>query len=327
MLALDRGLSVLKRARGLTGQLLTFSRPEQPVTAPLAMEQLLRDGVRFALSGSNVSAELGIAKDLWLCEADARQIDQVIDNLLINARQAMPEGGTIVVAADNVVVPRDASAPLPDGRYVRLVIQDEGTGIPEDIRDRIFEPFFTTKPTGTGLGLATTESIVRKHKGHIAVDVAPGKGTRFTILLPASACQSAPGAEPGPQLVAGRGRVLVLDDEEYIREVVSETLTNLGYDVTSASRGEEAVVLFREVYGTPRRFDVVLLDLTIPGSMGGAATLRQLRQIDTGIRAVASSGYSSDPVLSNPSEFGFDAALTKPYTTAELAATLARTMA
>jgi len=325
-LALDRCLSVLKRARGLTSQLLTFSRAEQPVTAPLALERLLRDGVGFALSGSNVSADLQIAGDLWLCEADARQIDQAIDNLLLNARQAMPAGGTITVLADNVTVPGDFAAPLPEGRYVRLVVRDEGPGVPEELHGRIFEPFFTTKPTGTGLGLATTSSIVRRHKGHVGVESTLGAGAAFTILLPASASEAAPEPDAGPQFVAGRGRVLLLDDEDYVREVVSEALTSLGYEVTSVGRGEEAVERFREAHGTPHQFDVALLDLTIPGSMGGVATLRELRKIDEGIRAIASSGYSTDPTLADPAEFGFDASLAKPHTTAELAAALTRVL-
>jgi PAS domain S-box-containing protein len=324
--ALERGLSVLKRARGLTGQLLAFSRAGQPVMAPLALDRLLHDGVPFALSGSNVSADLRIAEDLWLCKADAQQMDQAIDNLLLNARQAMAEGGRVTLSAENVVLPRDCSAPLPDGRYVRLRIRDQGVGIPRELRARIFEPFFTTKPGGTGLGLAITYSIVQKHGGHIEVNSEPGAGTTFTILLPACDEEAAVPKPSALQPVAGKGRVLVLEDEEYLREVVNEALTTLGHEVVAVGHGEQAVALFREARATQRPFDVVILDVNVRGGMGGVATLTQLREIDGGVRAIASSGYSGD-IMAHPADYGFRAVLSKPFTAAELGAVLGSVLA
>jgi PAS domain S-box-containing protein len=319
---LDKSLSVLDKARGLTRQLLTFSRAGQPVTAPLAVGQLLRNSAQFALSGSNVSHEIQTPDDLWLCEADEQQIDQVIDNLLLNARQAMSHGGMVTLSASNFIAQAEGRPPLPEGRYVRLEIRDQGEGIPGELLSRIFEPFFTTKATGSGLGLATAYSIVRKHGGHIEVESEPGVGSLFTVYLPASSAGAAARPQTALRSMAGRGRVLVVDDEDYVCDVVSQMLTGLGYSVQTVRRGEEAVAMFEKTRATDTPFDLVILDLTVPGGMGGIATLARLCTIDPHVRAIAASGYSRDPVMANPAAYGFRAALVKPFTEAELSAVL-----
>ena len=322
---LSKALSVLERARGLTNQLLTFSRAGQPVTKPLSLAKLLENGVRFALSGSNVSCDMRIAADLWPCEGDERQIDQVIDNLLLNARQALPGGGTITLTADNVTVPRMARIPVPPGRYVRVTVHDEGAGILPDVLPRIFEPFFTTKASGTGLGLATTFSVVRKHGGHIEVESAPGS-TTFSVYLPASEDSVGDDSASPPGLVSGGGRVLVLDDEEYVRDVAREMLEGLGHVAETVVSGEQAITAYEAARAASRPFDLVILDLTIPGGIGGVAVLSRLREIDPGVLAVASSGYSSEPVMASPESHGFAARLTKPYTIADMAEVVSRVL-
>ncbi|MBN2370110.1 MAG: PAS domain S-box protein [Vicinamibacteria bacterium] len=321
--SLSKALSVLQKTRGLTGQLLTFSRAGQPVVAPFALPELLRSSARFALSGSNVGCEMEIPEDLWSCQGDEQQIDQVIDNLLLNARQSMPQGGTIRIRAKNLVVPDDAAIPVKDGRYIRLTIRDEGTGVPPELRARIFEPFFTTKASGSGLGLTTSYSIVRKHGGHIDLESRPGKGTSFSVYLPASTDPARAARSSTTEMIKGQGRILLLDDEEYVRDVANEALGDLGYAVEAVSTGEEAVDAYRKAHDSSLPFDLVILDLTIPGGMGGAAVLSRLQAIDPSVRAVASSGYSGDPVMANPEAYGFLARLTKPYTAIELSDILA----
>jgi PAS domain S-box-containing protein len=325
--SLERALSVLEKARGLARQLLTFSKAGKPVTAPVALEELLGNCVRFVLSGSNVSYDLQVDSKLWPCQVDALQIDQAVANLLLNARQAMPEGGTVTLWLDNVMVPAQAKPPLPEGRYVRLTLRDQGGGIPQELQGRVFEPFFTTKSSGSGLGLATCYSIVRTHGGHVEMDSKPGAGTTFVVYLPAAAEGAAPAPRAQPHAAAGRGRVLVVDDEDYVREYTSEALTSLGYEVAVANGAEEAVKRFEEARARSAGFDVVILDLTAPGGTGGLATLALLRRIDPEVRAVASSGYSGDSVMFDPTAHGFRAALPKPYTLDELATLIASVLA
>ncbi len=323
---LAKALNVLGRARGLTGQLLTFSRGGEPVSEPLALGELVRKSVDFALSGSNVVSEVRIVEDLWACQGDRRQIDQVVDNLLLNARQAMPEGGTVEVIAENAEITDTMRVPLAAGRYVRLTVRDSGPGIAPEIRSRIFEPFFTTKTQGTGLGLATSYSIVRKHGGHIDVESEVGAGTRFMVYLPASEAPAYGDDASLDRAHAGEGRVLVMDDEEYVRDVVQEMLDELGYEALLVADGDAAVRAFDAAHGTPRAFNAVILDLTIPGSVGGAAVLERLRAIDPDVRAVASSGYSGDPIMADPRSHGFVAQLTKPYTTEDVGRVMSRVL-
>jgi len=308
---LMKAVDVLNRARGLSSQLLTFTSGSTPVTAPTNIGKLVGEGARFALAGSNVTSEITIPDDLWLCSVEASQISQVIDNLLINARQAMPDGGCIDVRAANVSIQGDPI--LPDGRYVRLAIQDHGGGVAPAYRDRVFDPFFTTKTGGTGLGLATSHSIVKKHGGHIDFESIEGEGTTFTVMLPASESPTVASAADSKEVRPVHGRVLVMDDDENVREVLVEALVELDLSVEARADGPSTIQACRAACETDNPFDLAILDLTIRGGIGGVETLEQLREIQPSLQAIATSGYTSDQVMAEPQRFNFQAALAKPF--------------
>ncbi len=322
---LARALEVLDDARSLTRQLLTFSAGGRPATEPHALGELLQRSARFVLSGSELTAELDVPEDLWPCDVDPLQIRQAINNLLLNARQAMPRGGHVTIRAANLTIEGPHPSGLPPGRYVELEIADEGEGISPEIRNRVFEPFFTTKPSGTGLGLATVHSIVTQHGGAIEFDSVPGYGTTFRLLL--RAALAAPGPEqqtPEPIPPArGCGRVLVMDDEPVVSEIATAALEWRGYDVETAPNGDAAVAAFARAIAERRPFDVVILDLTIAGGMGGVETLARLREMMPDVKAIATSGYTGGGVLADPSAFGFCGTLAKPYAISDLAAAIA----
>jgi PAS domain S-box-containing protein len=320
---LEKSMSVFQRAKALTAQLLTFSKGEAPVKKTVSLAPLLKDTASFALSGANVNAVFNIPEDLWFCDVDEHQINQVIDNLVINARQAMPTGGTITISAENVYESVMVAPTLPSGHYVRISIKDQGCGIPSKYLPRLFEPFFTTKQTGSGLGLATSYSIISKHDGLISVESVPGKGSNFLIFLPASKSRL---IENDPEnngvYNKGSGKILIMDDEPHICEVASMMMKNMGYTVTTASNGIETVDIFRKACESSSSFDLVVLDLTVPGGLGGKEVLRKILDIDPKARVVASSGYSDDPIMANPAAFGFAGKISKPYTRMELAKVL-----
>jgi len=321
---LSKALEILNRAHGLSSQLLTFTAGGAPVTSPTDVAILIHNSVRFSLAGSNVTCDIAIPDGLWLCTIDAGQIGQVIDNLVINARQAMPAGGRIKVEASNVTISDDLI--LPAGRYVLVSIADRGGGIPPEHRGRIFDPFFTTKPKGSGLGLATVHSIIKRHRGHIEFDSTVGEGTTFRIYLPVAT------SGPPPDLIhtdasgALSGRVLVMDDQEFVRDVACACLRSLGLRPEAVPDGHAALELFRASLDSNDPFDLVILDLTIAGSMGGVETLSKLRQLQPSIKAIASSGYSSDPVMAAPMDFGFKGALAKPYTIEGMARVISQSL-
>ncbi len=300
------------QARELTQQLLTFSRGGRPIKKTLALGDLITNATQFTLRGSNVRAETSIPPDLWAVEADPGQIAQVFHNLIINACQSMPQGGAVRLAAVNLRSAGENGFPLPAGRYVRITVADHGDGIPPDNLAKIFDPFFSTKKGGTGLGLAVVYSVVRNHGGHIEVTSAVGDGTTFSLLLPATAVAAAPGPPP-TRICTGSGTILLMDDEPVVRQVVSRMLTTLGYEVQATAEGSAAVALFRDSLAGGRPFDAVILDLTVPGGMGGAEAIRHLRAIDPDVKVVVSSGYSSDPVMSNYQDYGFDGVIAKPF--------------
>ncbi len=307
------------RARDLTQQLLTFSKGGAPVKELATIGNILKDSATFTLRGSNVRCQLSIPDDLWPVEVDPGQIDQVINNLVINAAQAMPGGGTIKLQAENVSVGAEDVLPLKKGKYLEISIEDQGVGIPETIIQKIFDPFFTTKQKGNGLGLATSLSIVQKHNGHITVRSQAGVGTTFHIYLPVSPEQvSTEEKVERNKLITGEGRILVMDDEEHIRDLATEMLSNLGYSVITAVDGAEAIELYKEAMVSGNPFSMVILDLTIPGGMGGKETVQKLMEIDTEVKAIVSSGYSNDPVLANFREHGFKGVISKPYRIREL---------
>ncbi len=304
------------RARNLTRQLLMFSKNGVPIKKPASISELLRDTAEFALRGSTITCRFCIPEDLQPVEIDAGQISQVINNLILNAEQAMPEGGAIKVSAQNVTVEKD-ELPLEYGDYVQISIEDEGIGIAEEHLQRIFEPYFTTKQKGSGLGLATSHSIICKHGGHIDVESTLGKGTTFCVWLPVSG-EEIPVEEELDKVVKGEGRILLMDDDESILDVTNEVLDHLGYETAFARNGKEAIELYTRALreGTP--FDVVIVDLTVRGGMGGKETVEELMKVDPSVKAVVSSGYSNAPAIVDFEKYGFCGAVTKPYSIKEL---------
>ena len=309
-------------ARELTQQLLTFSRGGAPVKKTLSLDHLIRDSFKFSMRGSKVRSDIVIAPDLWHVDADEGQLGQVFNNLIINACQAMPSGGTVSMKAENVHIGTADGLLLPEGRYVRVRVRDEGTGIMEEHLTQIFDPYFTTKQTGSGLGLAVTFSVIKNHQGHIAVRSKLGKGTVFTVHLLASAQQPAAQQKAEPDARPVNARVLVMDDEQMVRDVAGAILRRYGYSVEFAQDGSEAMTLYHRAAASSKPFDVVLMDLTIAGGMGGKETILELRKLAPHVRAVASSGYSDDPIMANYQDYGFSAVIAKPYRPAELSSVL-----
>lgn len=313
------------RAKHLTQQLLTFSKGGAPVKKPASIADLLKDTVEFALSGSKTRCEF-LLQDVWTVDIDEGQVSQVINNLVINADQAMPAGGTIRVCAENVVISAKDELALKEGNYVRLSITDEGIGIPEGHLQRIFEPYFTTKQRGSGLGLATSYSIINNHDGCITVDSELGVGTTFYIYLPACEKEVVTKEEERVKTLEGKGRILLMDDDESILEVTSEVLVYLGYEVEVARDGNEALDLYVKAKECKTPFDVVIIDLTIRGKMGGTETIHRLLRIDPKVKAIVSSGYSDDPIMANYKKYGFCGVVTKPYTIEELSEALCKVL-
>jgi CheY-like chemotaxis protein len=280
---------------------------------------LIRNSAEFSLSGSNVGCEFSIADDLLVVEVDEGQIGQVIHNVVVNADQAMPTGGTIKIRAENVTVGQKTPLPLKEGKYVRVSIADPGIGITEKYLSRIFDPFYTTKEKGSGLGLSTSHTIISQHDGTITVDSEVGVGTTFRIFLPASEKRPAIEKEDFKKLKTGQGRILLVDDDESVRSSAGRMLKRLGYQVECAGDGAEGIRLYEEAMERELPFDIILMDLTIPGGMGGKEAIQKLRKIDPGAKAIVSSGYSDDRVLSKFEEYGFCGAVTKPYKIDDLA--------
>jgi len=311
------------RAKGLTQQLLTFSRGGEPVREAASVMEIIRDSATFVLHGGNVKCRFSIPEDLWLADIDPGQISQVIQNIIINARQAMPEGGDIEIACENFEKAPGTPLPLEEGRYVRILVTDGGVGIPEKMLDKIFDPFFSTKQEGSGLGLAITHSIITRHHGHIAADSRPGEGTTFDIYLPVA---PQPAGREGREEETGGdfegGRVLVMDDEAPVRDLLLSTLSHLGCEVLTAADGAEAISLYRRALEKNERIDIVIMDLTIPGGMGGREAIGELLALDPDARVIVSSGYSNDPVIAHFSDHGFRGILIKPYRLTELKSAL-----
>ncbi|MCU0791742.1 MAG: ATP-binding protein [Opitutaceae bacterium] len=310
------------RATALTKQLLTFAKGGAPVRAVASIRELILDSATFVARGSRARCEFALAESLAPVNADVGQLSQVISNLVINAIQAMPQGGTIRIGAKNVDLAGELAPALPAGRYVRITVADEGTGIAPENLPRIFDPFFTTKPTGSGLGLSTSYSIVARHGGLLSVESAQGVGTTFTVHLPASEGEVARPEKPRP--VSGAGRILAMDDDDMIREVLPRALAHLGYACDACANGEETVARYRQALAAGPAYDAVILDLTIPGRQGGAEVLRQLRALDPHVVAIVASGYADDDVLAQPEKHGFRGRLHKPFNMLSLSVELSR---
>jgi PAS domain S-box-containing protein len=309
------------RAKDLTQQLLTFARGGAPIKRTSAIAPLLEETVNFALSGSNIESKISSPDDLWLVEIDEGQISQVIHNLVLNARQAMPLGGKLEAAAQNVYVDSRTviqGIQLRPGRYIKILVMDEGVGIAEEYLSKIFDPYFTTKQRGSGLGLATAYSIIKKHDGYIFVESELRSGATFSVYLRASDKSLIRPPQSSPSVLSGKGRILAMDDEEAIRNMLDDMLSYLGYEFVGAASGEEAVELYRKAYESGLPFDTVLMDLTVPGRMGGQEAVKQILGIDPQARCIVSSGYSTAPVMAEYKKYGFVAVIAKPFQITDL---------
>ena len=318
---LTKAQQVIMRAKELTHQLLTFAKGGEPIKQLVSLDIVIKECASFSLSGSAVACEYIFPPGLWPTEVDSGQISQVIHNLVMNAIEAMPNGGSMTIQAENILLPSPTlkrALPLSPGPYLKVSLHDEGCGIPEDQIPKIFDPYHTTKAEGHGLGLASAYSIMKKHGGLITVDSKLGVGTEFTLIFPAAPDAEVLSASTAEPIKQGSGKVLVMDDDEHIRLVAKELLSSCGYEAQLAKDGLEALFLYKQAMKSACPFSVVILDLTVPGSIGGQETLRRLRQIDSRVKAIVSSGYSNDPVMANYEIHGFQGVVLKPYSIEEL---------
>lgn len=307
-------------AKNLTGQLLTFSSGGTPIKEITSIEEIIKEMADFTLRGSNTRCSYDIPKNIWKVQADKNQIGQVISNLLINAAQAMPEGGTIKIELENTIVKEESVSPLNTGKYIKMTIADKGLGIAEKHLSKIFDPYFTTKQKGSGLGLATTYSIIEKHDGYITVDSKLGVGTTFYVYLPATATLSKSKKENSEKKQSNglKGRILLMDDQKIVRKALRRMLERIGYQTEFATDGKEALEKYKEALEIKKPFDAVILDLTIPGGMGGKETIKKILKLDPDVKAIVASGYSNDSVMANYKNYGFKGIITKPFDMNEL---------
>jgi PAS domain S-box-containing protein len=319
---LAKALSTIDRARALTGQLLTFAKGGAPVKKLDRLGPFIRETSKVALGGLNARCTFSIAEDLWPCEFDKNQIGQVIHNIVVNAQQAVPAGGMIEISAENLHFTERSHATLPGGCYIKIAIVDHGIGIPKEILPKIFDPFFTTKPKGHGLGLATCYSIIKRHGGCVDVESEPGKGSAFTCYLPAIPEHAACDASGTAPILHESGSILVMDDEEVIRDAFRSMLDSIGYGAHCVSNSKEALAAIESRNKDP--FIALILDLTIPGGAGGKETIRKIRMMGNTVPALVASGYADDPVMANPEAYGFNGSICKPFRKAELAELLNR---
>jgi signal transduction histidine kinase/ActR/RegA family two-component response regulator len=338
-------------ASSLTQQLITFAKGGTPVRKPTRLAGVIQESVRLALSGSNVRCEFSLAEDLWAAEVDAGQLGQVFRNVALNAREAMPQGGVVFVRAGNVVLNYHEQFSLSPGEYVRVSIADQGVGVAKDVLPKIFDPYFSTKQggkqRGMGLGLTICHAVVQKHEGAITVESEVGVGTTFHIYLPSAReiggadaagqaggvisqakTRQLSGGEKAavPAGVSRPGLVLLMEDEEAVKTVVGLTLRGMGHEVELAENGQMAIEVYKKAQSLGRHFDVVLLDLTVRGGMGGQETIQALLKIDPAMKAIAMSGYAHDPVILEPERHGFKGALAKPFEGDKLQEIISRVM-
>lgn len=307
-----------QQAQSLARQLLTFAKGGAPIKELVSLENLVAEAASLPCRGSQVRCEHAFAKDLMAIAGDPGQIHQAFQNLIINAIQAMPQGGTIEITGENIKVGNHGRLPLETGNYVKVSIKDKGIGIPEKYLQKIFDPYFTTKQQGSGLGLATAYSIVNNHHGHISAESKLGEGSTFHVYLPASDQKIMQQPKEITELLYGKGKILVMDDEAMVREVLGMMLLTLGYEAKFAKDGVEAIELFSQAQGSADPFAAVILDLTVPGGMGGKEAMDRFLEIDPQVKAIVSSGYFDDPIMADFQKCGFAGVIAKPYRVAEL---------
>jgi len=316
------------RARNLTQQLLTFSRGGEPARKIFTLTETVRDSADFILRGSNTRCEYDFQKDLPPIEADPGQIGQVIQNLIINSSHAMPNGGVIKIQGREFIKDSSHILPIRNGKYIRLTIKDQGSGIPSEHLGRLFDPYFTTKIDGSGLGLAVAHSIISRHQGHINVESKAGVGTTFTIYLPTT--DKKPVSNQGHTTVADpvtKARILVMDDEELLLNIITDMLTHLGHEVITAGNGEDVIKIYRDCLACDNPIDLFILDLTIPGCLGGRETGKKIHEINPDVKVIIASGYSTDPVLANYQQYGFCDAIIKPFKLSDLSSAINKALA
>jgi len=313
---LEGALKACERSRDLTHQLLTFAKGGAPIKENASIVNLVKDTSEFVTRGSNCKCRFNFGENIWTVEIDIGQISQVINNLIINATQAMPAGGSIHIDIENVTDKEEIhqNRLLKDEQqYVKIKIRDEGIGIPEKIINQIFDPYFSTKKKGSGLGLASAYSIIKQHEGYIDVQSEVNEGTTFTIYLPAIPEKELGHNDDDSIIVKGSAKILVMDDEASIRDVVGKMLKILGYDPVFTENGDDTIEEYNKTFNGPGAVDLLILDMTIPGGKGGEETIRELLKINPNIKAIVASGYSEDPVMANYKDFGFTGRLLKPF--------------
>ncbi len=325
---LSKAGQAAQHAAHLSSQLLTFSKGGAPLKRIASVSNLLSQAAEFSLYGSNLRSDIDLPSDLWKAEVDPAQIEQVINALMINAREAMPHGGTVRISARNALLEDRAGGGLPDGRYVKVTVADRGSGISEENASKIFDPYFTTKPLGSGLGLAISYSIVKRHGGMLYLESSSDEGTTFSFYLPAVEGEIAHQDIPIPERTvrSNHQRILVMDDEAAIRDLTSQLLSTLGFEVTAVPDGLEAIRTYEKAQRRGEKFQAVILDATIRGGMGGLATIERLRSVDPNVAAIICSGYCDESALSRFLAYGFRSALPKPFSRRELSDALHRAL-
>ncbi len=322
--ALEEAERASHRAAELTRQLLTFSKGGTPLKQSVSAPNIIHESVSLALRGTKVTAACTIPEPMYV-EADEEQLGQAFSNIILNAAQSMPDGGNVEIQAKNSTLGENNFHELPAGDYLTISFSDQGCGIPPENLGKIFDPFFSTKTGCTGLGLSTAYSIIKKHGGSIEVQSAMGSGTTVVVHLPSSKkeCEKYPIKDKRAlNETQPRGHILVMDDEEMIRDLSSELLELLGYQVFTCTNGEDAIELYKAAREADTPFDAVIMDLTIPGGMGGKEAAQSILAFDPNAQLIVSSGYSNDPVMSEHEKFGFIAAVSKPFTVDKIVRTL-----
>jgi PAS domain S-box-containing protein len=319
-LSLESAFKIFNRTRGLTQQLLTFSKGGAPTLKTHNIESLISSNIPHALADSKSTIKCNIDMDLSPCDCDEKQIGQVINIVTCNAQEAMPDGGNVTITARNISIETDGSyAGFETGNYIKISVIDEGVGIAKDLLHKIYDPFYTTKTVGRGLGLATVYSIIKQHNGRIEVKSDLDKGSTFDIYLPVSSAKESIAISKN-ESVSDRtetekslGRVLIMDDEEFMREIECAILKRMGYEVITSKDGEEAIALFTEAHASGNDFDFIILDLTVPGGLGGTETVKAIKQLDERAIVFVASGYADDLVMQNPTSYGFTDKISKPF--------------